>query len=337
LSWCMLGFSTSMKFDAPPIYLSVAPISHAGGVVSIYALIEGGTSVMCPPDLDTILEQIPGRKISLMFLPPTLTYMLLAHQKISSYDYSSLRYIISGGAPIAPDKLAEAMRVFGPVMAQALGQTECGFPITFMSPHEYQEAILDPSKRKRLASCGKQTIMISGMEIVDEQDNILGPNETGEIVLRGPTIMREYLNDQIATDQIKKSGWQHTGDVGYIDEEGYLYIIDRKRDMVVSGGFNIFPYEIEQVLLGHPAVRDVAVIGVPDEKWGESVKAVVVLNPGKEITADELKELCRGKLGGMKTPRSIDFVEDLPKNPAGKILKRVLREPYWEGRDRRVS
>jgi fatty-acyl-CoA synthase len=222
-------------------------------------------------------------------------------------------------------------------MAQALGQSESGFPITFISPREYQEAVADESKRHRLSSCGKQTIMIDRMEIVDENDKILGPNETGEIVIQGQTTLREYLNDPVATAEIQRNGWQHTGDIGYIDEGGYLYIVDRKRDMVVSGGFNIFPYEIEQVLLGHSAVRECAVIAVPDDKWGEAVKAVVVLNPGRTATNGELQEFCRNKLGGMKTPKSVDFVEDLPRNSSGKILKRVLREKYWEGRDRRVG
>jgi fatty-acyl-CoA synthase len=336
-TWCMVGFSTSLYFKKPPIYLAVAPITHAGGVIALFTLTQGGTAVMMQPDLDAILEAIPKRKISLMFLPPTLTYMLLAHQRVREYDYSSLEYIISAAAPIAPDKLMAAMEVFGPVIAQMLGQTESGFPLTYISPSEYQEAIADISKRHRLGSCGKQTMVISRLEIVDEKDNILSTKEKGEIVFRGPAIMRAYLNDPDATTEIQKNGWQHSGDIGYIDEEGYLYIVDRKRDMVVSGGFNIFPYEIEQVLCGHPAVRECAVVGVPDDKWGEAVKAVVVLNPGQKATEKELQDLCNDKVGSMKTPKTIDFVDDLPRNSSGKILKRVLREKYWEGHDRRVG
>ena len=332
----MLALATSMHFDEPPVYLSVAPITHGGGALSLYTLTQGGTVVMmAKPELDSILKTIQEKEISLMFLPPTLTYALLKHPRVRDYDYGTLKYIISSAAPIAPEKISEVMEVFGPVLAQSYGQTETG-PLTFMSPEEYQEAIRDPSKHHRLASCGRQSIIVGSLEIVDEDDNPLPPNERGEIVMRGPGEMQEYLNEKHATADIKRNGWHHTGDIGYRDDDGYIYVVDRKRDMVVSGGFNIFPFEIEQVLLGHTAVQDCAVIGVPDDKGGEAVKAVVVLSPGVSATEEELLAYCKQKLGGMKRPKSIDFVDELPRSAVGKILKGSLREKYWRGQERQV-
>jgi len=337
LALSILGITLSLHFKKPPVYLAVAPITHVGGLIANYTLSQGGTNVMMArPDLDLILDAIWQHKITLMFLPPTLTYMLLKYPRAKEIDYSSLKYFISSAAPMAPEKISEAMNLFGPVMVQMYGQSEAGLPITCMPPEDYAEALSNTSKRHRLASCGRQSQIIDALEIVDHNDNISGPNEKGEIVLRGPTAMKYYFNDAEATAEIQKNGWHHTGDIGYRDDDGFFYIVDRKRDMVVSGGFNIFPFEIEQVLLAHPDIQDCAVIGVPDEKWGEAVKAVVICSPGSRVSEKELQDFCRQRLGGMKTPKSIDFVNDLPKSAAGKILKRVIRETYWKGQKRKV-
>jgi len=175
------------------------------------------------------------------------------------------------------------------------------------------------------------------MEIMDDEGNILPAGQNGEIVLRAPTTMIGYLNDPQATEEAQKFGWHHTGDIGYRDEDGYFYINDRKRDMIVSGGFNVFPFEVEQVLLKHPAIQDCAVVGVPDEKWGEAVKAVVELAPGQTATEAELIASCKEVLGSMKTPKSIDFTAALPRSAVGKVLKRQVREKYWQGHGRRVG
>jgi fatty-acyl-CoA synthase len=337
LSLSILGISLPLHFEKPPVYLAVAPITHVGGLIAHYTLSRGGTNVMMEaPDLDLILDAVSDQGITLMFLPPTLTYMLLKHPRSKEIDFSSLKYLISSAAPIAPDKTAEAMNLFGPVMVQMYGQSEAGLPVTCMWTEDYVEALSDPAKKHRLASCGRQSPIIDNLEIVDGNDNILGPDEKGEIVLRGPTAMKYYLDDPDATAEIQQNGWHHTGDIGYRDEDGFFYIVDRKRDMVVSGGFNIFPLEIEQVLLAHPDVQDCAVIGVPDEKWGEAVKAVIVHSPGSAVSDKELQNFCRKSLGGMKTPKSVDFVDDLPKSAAGKILKRIIREKYWGEQKRKV-
>ena len=263
--------------------------------------------------------------------------MLLSHPKVRNFDYSSLRYLISAASPIAPEKIVEAIGVFGPVMAQGFGQTEAGFPLTFISPQETAEAAFNETKRHRLLSCGRPTVLISAMEVMGENGVILGPNETGEIVLRGPTAMQSYLNDPDGTREALKYGWLHTGDIGHRDNDGYFYITDRKRDMIISGGFNIYPFEIEQVLLQHPAVLNCAVVGVPDRRWGEAVKAVVQLAPNVSASEDEIIAFCKKKLGGMKAPKSVEFWENLPQNAAGKLLKREIREKYWIDHERKIS
>ncbi|MEQ8344893.1 MAG: AMP-binding protein [Sneathiellaceae bacterium] len=333
-----MGWAICLHHTAPPVNLAVTPITHAGGMVAMAQWAHGGTSVMMAQvDLEKILQTIQSHRVTTIFLPPTVIYMLLAHPKLKAYDTSSLEYLISAAAPLAPEKIAEAVGALGPVVCQAFGQTEAGFPLTFMSTHETAEAVADPAKRHRLLSCGRQTPVVEAMEVMDEEGRILGPDEVGEIVLRAPSTMKEYLDDPAATAEIKKFGWLHTGDIGYRDGDGYWYITDRKRDMIVSGGFNIFPFEIESVLMSHPAVQDCAVVGVPDEKWGEAVKAVVQLAPGKSADRDELIALCREKLGGMKTPKSIDVWDDLPRSPVGKVLKREIRKAFWEGKGRSVG
>jgi len=175
------------------------------------------------------------------------------------------------------------------------------------------------------------------VKIVDADDHEVPAGTVGEICGRGPQTMRGYWNLPDATADALRGGWVHTGDAGYLDDDGYLYIKDRVKDMILSGGENVYPREVEDVLLGHPGVADVAVIGVPSEQWGETVKAIVARRPGTTATEDELIEFCRGRLAGFKRPRSVDFVDEIPRNPSGKILKRVLRAPYWEGHDRAVS
>jgi acyl-CoA synthetase (AMP-forming)/AMP-acid ligase II len=177
---------------------------------------------------------------------------------------------------------------------------------------------------------------MAALEIMDDQGHLLGPGEVGEIVMQGPTAMFRYIDDPAATAAIQQHGWQHTGDLGHRDADGFFYVSDRKRDLIISGGFNVFPFEVEQVLASHPAVQDCAVIGVPDEKWGEAVKAVVEVAPGKTVTEDELLELCKSRLGSILAPKSIDFIDVLPRSAVGKVLKRELRDRYWKGRSTRI-
>ena len=335
---CIAAWPSYFQFDVPPVNLAVAPITHASGFIALSMGQFGGITVMmAQPDLDRMLDLIAERHISLMFLPPTLVYMMLAHPKLASTDTSSLRYLLVAAAPFAPEKAIEAVRKLGPVICQAYGQTESGFPLTYISARDVADAVADPAKRHRLLSCGRQTNIVEALEIMDEDGRILGPDQRGEIVMRGPTEMDGYLDDEASTAEIKKFGWLHTGDIGWRDADGYFYITDRKRDMIVSGGFNIFPFEVESALMEHASVQDCAVIGIPDEKWGEAVKACVQLKPGLTVRADELIAFVKEKIGSMKAPKSVDFIANLPRSPVGKVLKRELRAPYWQGRTRAVS
>jgi fatty-acyl-CoA synthase len=339
-AWNMIGFiSVFADFDpdSPPVNLAVAPITHAGGFIAMAALAMGGEVVlMATADLGAILKAIAIHKISLLFLPPTLIYMLMNHPQCPSTDFSSLKYLMSAAAPLVSEKIVQAHAMFGPVICQALGQTESGFPLTYMSKQAINQAVQNPALAKRLRSVGRPTVNVIGIEVVDEEGKFLGPDQVGEIVVKGPTVMLRYLNDPQASAAIKLDGWQRTGDVGYRDSDGFVYLSDRKRDLIISGGFNVFPLQVEEVLNTHPAVQDCAVIGVPDDKWGEAVKAVIELAPGREVSAQELMHLCKEKLGAVMSPKSVDFVEQLPRSAVGKVLKRSLRAPYWEGKERRI-
>ena len=329
------NFYAAMPIVEPPMYLMVAPMTHAAGVCSFPLLPYGATCVfMTSAEPEAIMRNIEKFKISHLFLPPTVIYMMLAHPKLRDYDYSSLKNFIYASAPMSADKLVQAMEAFGPVMTQTYGQAEACMICTFFSPAQHAEA-LTTNKRHRLASCGKPAAF-TRVEIIDDDGNIQPRGQKGEIVVRGNLVMKGYFKNPAATEEVSKFGWHHTGDIGVIDEDGFVYIVDRKKDMIISGGFNIFPSEIEQVLWAHEAVQDCAVIGVPDDKWGEAVKAVVELKPGASASAEELLALCRDKLGGMKTPKSLDIVDALPRSPVGKVLKKDLRAPYWQGRERAI-
>ena len=328
-------FWACMPIEAPPVHLMVAPMTHAAGVCSFPLLPYGGTNIfMGTSDPGAILAAIEKHRVTHIYMPPTLIYILLAHPDIGKYDYSSLRNLVYASAPMSVDKLVEAIEVFGPVLTQTYGQAEAAMICTFFSPRDHAEA-LDGNKRHRLASCGKATPLMR-VEVMDDEGRLLPRGERGEIVVRGGLVMKGYYKNPQATAEVSTFGWHHTGDIGVIDEDGFVYIVDRKKDMIISGGFNVFPSEIEQVLWGHPAVQDCAVIGVPDDKWGEAVKAVVELKPGAKAKAAELIALAREKLGGVKAPKSVDFVTTLPRSPVGKVLKKDLRATYWAGRERKI-
>ncbi len=328
-------FWATMPLDAPPVHLMVAPMTHAAGVCSFPMLPFGGTNIfMGTADPGAILAAIETHKVTHIYMPPTLIYILLAHPDIGKYDYSSLKHLVYASAPMSVDKLVEAMKVFGPVLTQTYGQAEACMSCTVFSPQDHVAA-LEPNNRHRLASCGKVSPLMR-LEVMDDEGRILPRGQRGEIVVRGGLVMKGYYKNEQATAEASAFGWHHTGDIGVIDEDGFVYIVDRKKDMIISGGFNVFPSEVEQVLWSHPAVQDCAVIGVPDEKWGEAVKAVVELKPGMQAAADELIDLARDKLGGVKAPKSVDFVAALPRSPVGKVLKKSLREPYWAGHERKI-
>jgi acyl-CoA synthetase (AMP-forming)/AMP-acid ligase II len=325
----------TMSSEVFPVHLCVAPMTHAAGILAMMLMPFGATSVTLDRvDPLEIMKRIQEARVTHLYLPPTLLYLMLAHPEVRNFDYSSLRYFLITAAPVAPHRLQEAVEIFGPVMAQCYGQSEAPMLCTFFSPEDIARA----AKRNdltKLASCGRPT---SGAHVgvMSASGELLAQGETGEIVVRSALVMRGYLDDPAATAEVSAHGWHHTGDVGHLDEEGFLYIVDRKKDMIISGGFNVFPAEIEKLILTHPAVRECAVIGVPDEKWGEAVKAVVELKPDMEATESEILVLCRASLGGVKTPKSVEFRAQLPRSAVGKVLRRDLRAEYWTGQSRAV-
>ncbi|MCX2929874.1 AMP-binding protein [Mycobacterium sp. CVI_P3] len=323
------SWATCWHFDKPPVNLAVAPITHAGGMIALAQLQFGGTTVcMATPDVGRVIEAVERHRVTTVFLPPTLIYRLLAHPELARRDLSCLRYVISAAAPIAPDRIAEAVDALGPVVAQAYGQTEAGFPLTWMSPDDIAAAIRS-SDTARLASCGRPTSLCTRMEAMDAAGAVLPAGQTGEIVLQGPATMLRYLDDPEATADIRRYGWHHTGDIGRRNPDGFVYITDRLRDLIISGGFNVFPFEVEQAILMRPEVADCAVIGIPSEQWGESVHACVELRPGAALGPDALIEHCKRTVGSIKAPKSVEYLTDLPRSPVGKVLKRALRENYW--------
>jgi len=320
---------------APIVNLAAAPMTHSAGFLSLPASARGGTVVVLTrPDPAALLDAIELHQVTEFFLPPTVIYRLLELPGIDARDYSSLRYLMYGAAPMSVSRLRQAIDVFGPVMFQGYGQTEAPGGISAMRPDEHFENG-QPAGDDRLSACGLPS-PFSVVAILDERNQTLPVGESGEICVRGDIVMKGYYKQPGKTAETIVDGWLHTGDIGCIDRQGFLHITDRKRDVIISGGFNIYPSEVEQVLLAHAAVLDCAVIGVPDEQWGEAVKAVVELKPASEMAADELIALCRERLGGIKAPKSVDFVPQLPRSPVGKVLKKDLREPYWHGSGRRV-
>ncbi|MBV7481344.1 class I adenylate-forming enzyme family protein [Bordetella sp. BOR01] len=332
----LANWFSSMPVTAPPVHLAVAPLSHAAGAVAFATMAYGGVNIIMPTtEAGAILRAIEQYRVTQLFLPPTLIYKLLAHPDVRAHDYRHLQYFVYSAAPMSVDKLLEALQVFGPVMVQAYGQAEAPFVCTCMTAQDHARILADPAQRHRLASCGRASPLVR-VAIMDPEGRLLGPGERGEVVVQGDLVMKGYYRDPDKTRDALRHGWLHTGDVGYMDEAGYYYIVDRLKDLIVSGGFNISPGEIEQVLWSLPAVSDCAVVGVPDELWGESVKAIVELKPGYEWDGEAALAHCRERLGAMKTPRSIEVWEQLPRSPVGKVLKREIRERFWTGRPRQI-
>ena len=338
LAWATMvaAYHIAMPYDAPPVQVVAAPLTHAAGCLTASLLPFGATNVLLPkPEPLAILEAMDRFKATTVFMPPTLIYMMLAQPKLRDFDYSHLKYFLYGAAPMAVQKLREATGIFGPVMCQTYGQTEALMSVTFMSAAEHMEALADPALEKRLWSAGRAG-PLAVAAIMDENGTLLPPGERGEIVCRGNILMAGYHKNPEATAEAGAHGWHHTGDIGMLDEAGYLYIVDRKKDLIISGGFNVYPGEVEQVIWTHPSVQDCAVIGIPDEKWGEAVTAVIELKPGASLDSDAIIALCKAKLGSVKAPKSVIFVDNLPRSAVGKVLKRDLRARFWHGRERAI-
>src|SRR5271166_982004 len=321
----------SYPFEGRPVYLALAPLTHAAGVLCFPILALGGRIVIMPKaDLTEFLGLIERRRVTHTFLPPTLIYMLLENPKLAGTDRSSLQCFWYGAAPISAARLEEAIDKIGPVMAQLFGQTEAPMMISTMTPKDH----FNPDgtiARGRLASAGRPT-PLTQVGVMDEHGQLLPTGERGEIVVRGSLVMEGYYKNAEATAEVSRFNWHHTGDIGYLDQENFLYIVDRAKDMIISGGFNVYSIEVEQALLQHPDVMDSAVFGLPDAKWGERVAAVVQLHAGRAPTAEELIAFVKGRIGSVKAPKQVDIWPDLPHSKAGKVLKKEIRAKILAGR-----
>jgi len=329
------NFAGRLRFEGHPVNLACAPLSHAAGVVAMITVALAGTIVVQRRfDAREALAAIGQHRISIFYVPPTALYAMLARDDVREFDYSSLRHLLYGAAPTAASKLREAIDVFGPVMTQAYGQTEVPTSVTYLGP----EDLVDDEGRvieKRLLSCGRPTLF-ARVALMGGDGRIVRRGEVGEIVVQGGLVMRGYYKNPVATDEAWVHGWHHTGDLAYQDDDGFLYICDRKKEMIITGGYNVYPLEVEQVVLSHPAVQDCAVVGVPDAKWGEAIKAVIELKRGCTVAVEDIIALCKSKVGSVKAPKSVDFVASLPRSPAGKVMRKEVRKGYWTGHERNV-
>jgi long-chain acyl-CoA synthetase len=324
-----------MGLEPEDIGLHAAPLTHGAGFHALALALKASAQVILKArrfDARLFCSTVAACGVTNTWLVPTQIKMLLKLEDLESYDLSSLKWVLYGGAPMYEADLKEALRRMGPVFVQLFGQGETPMTATYL---RRQEHVLQGPESKHLVSCGHAR---SGIEvrILDESNCERRRGEVGEICVRGPSVMKGYWQRPDATAEVLRDGWLHTGDLGSMDDHGYVYILDRCRDLIISGGENIYPREIEEVLLRHPAVAEACVVGVPDEFWGEAVKGFVVLRPGMAVTAEDLIAFTGQHLAAYKKPKSVEFVAELPKSAYGKVLKRQLRDPYWALQARKV-
>jgi acyl-CoA synthetase (AMP-forming)/AMP-acid ligase II len=307
--------------------LLMMPMFHIGALSeSLGQLVAGGTVVLQRAFVPAeVLAAIEREKITMTHMAPTMVQQVLDLPEIKTRDLSSLQILCYAAAPMPVSVLRKGIELLGPIFMDQYGSTEMG-PGTVLHLHRH---VLDgpEAKVKRLASVGQPFPDVE-LRVLDEQDRDCPPNVTGELCARGDGVMAYYWNNSNATKEAMFDGWHRSGDMGYLDEQGFLYLVDRKKDMIISGGENIYCREVEEALMEHGGLVDVAVIGVPDEKWGESVKAIAIRKPGATVSEDELIAFCTTRIARYKRPKSVDFVAELPRLPSGKIRKNVLREQY---------
>jgi acyl-CoA synthetase (AMP-forming)/AMP-acid ligase II len=320
-----------MGYPEGGVWLHAAPMFHIADFPVMFAAPGFGACQVTIPKFSpqAFCDAVARERVSHAVLVPTMINLLAQFPGITEYDLTSLQILGYGGSPMAAELIHRTRALFpGIKLIQVYGLSETGF-LTGLMDHEHTE--------QRLKSCGRPSIGID-VRVADEAGKELGPGQTGELVGRGANVMRGYWNNPAESALAFRGGMFRTGDVGYQDADGYLYILDRLKDMIVTGGENVYSGEVEAVIYEHPAVREAAVFGIPDPKWGELVMACVVLKPAHTLSADELLAHCRRSLANYKVPRRVEFSEsELPKSGSGKILKRVLRERFWEHQERAVS
>jgi long-chain acyl-CoA synthetase len=324
-----------MHLEPEDVALHAATLTHGAGFHALALTMKASAQVILKParfDADNFCATVARHRVTNTWLVPTQIKILLNHADLEKWDLSSLKWVVYGGSPMYVEDLKQAQQRIGRVFVQLFGQGETPMTGTYLRREEH---VIAGPESKRLASCGHAR---SGIEvrILDEQDHEASRGVAGELCVRGPSVMKGYWERPEATSETLRHGWLHTGDVAYMDEQGYVYILDRTKDLIITGGSNVYPREVEEVLLQHPAISEVCVIGVPDELWVEAVKAVVVLKPGMTASAGDIIAFAGERMAGYKKPKSVDFVGELPKNPVGKVLKRELRDAYWAAHKRIV-
>ena len=311
----------------------VGPITHASGMQIMPLLAVGACNLLLDRyDDRLLLETIQRERVTRLFLVPAMINRLVNYPGVERFDLSSLKLVMYGAAPMAPSLVKKAIELFGPILAQGYGAGETCSLVTVLTE---QDHLVEDGDYQRLASCGR-CYFETDLRVVNEAFEDVLPGEVGEIVVKGPDVMQGYWRAPELTAEVMRDGYYLTGDLATVDAQGYVFIVDRKKEMIISGGFNVYPSEVEQVIHGFPEVFEVAVVGVPDAQWGEAVRAVVVLKPGAQLEAAELIERCGRALAGFKKPRGVDFVSELPKNPNGKVVRRLVRDTYWQHSERRI-
>ena len=325
LIWNCVSWTHAGVYREDDLSLHVFPLYHIAALGSVITYIYVGGTIYLKKAFDPkdCVETIERERITRWAAAPTVFNILLQVPGIEKYDTTSLT-LLGSGAAIMPSETQRRLREIFPdaQIFDTYGMTEASGGITTLSPQD---------STRKVACVGKPVIGVE-LRVVDENERDVAPGEVGEVVFRGNNLMKGYYKDPEATEETMRSGWFHTGDLGRLDEEGFLYIVDRKKDMIITGGENVYPREVEEVLYTHPKIAEAAVTGVADSKWGESIKAVVVIESGQTASEEEIIDFCRERIAGFKCPKSVDFVQALPKNPAGKILKRELRERYGKSK-----
>jgi len=325
-----LGFQFT-EFDTTCMFL---PLFHASIWPVFVCMMVGGRVVLIKrPDLGVILQAIQDEKCTHMNAVPTIYNWLMDYPDLDNFDLSSLRLIIYSGSPMPVEILRRCMAKFGNIMAQGYGLTEAAPLVTMLMPNDH---VLEGPRSRLLMSAGKEAVPVE-VNVVDEHGAPLQAGKVGEIVVRGPNVTAGYWRKEELTKERIREGWLHTGDMGKIDEEGYLYLVDRKADMIVTGGENVYPTETENVLYQHPAVQECAVVSAPDKRWGERVQAVVVLKPGATATEDDLVAFSKERLAGYKCPKKIEFWKEIPKSPVGKLLRKDVKKKFWKDMERNIG
>ncbi|MBC3192585.1 AMP-binding protein [Pseudonocardia sp. C8] len=319
----------------PEVYLAPGPITHASGMGILACFFRGSTVVVLPSfDVEGYLDTLERERVTSTFLVPAMLNRVLASPTLAARDLSCLRSLTIGGAPVSPTRLREAVAAFGPVVQQGYGQAETTSAITHLSAAEVLRGI--ESDPELLLSCGRP-VFDTEVRVVDEAGCPVPAGVVGEVVARGPDCVGEYHDAPDATAATFRDGWVFTGDLGRFRADGYLFLVDRKKDMIVSGGYNVYCSEVESALYTHPEVDEVCVYGVPDERWGETVKACVVRRPGASVDADGLVAACAARIARHKLPRVVEFLDSLPRTRTGKVDRRALRERDWAGSARRIG